>query len=116
MLTFRWIGLSLGITAGLAAGLLLVGCGEGKSVSGPGTQAKREKASGESHSHAAPHGGVVKTIGDYHAEIVSSKGAITLYVLGGNENKSHPIAASSITAQVQVKGEGKFTPVQLKAA
>lgn len=73
------------------------------------------RAKGESHAHAAPHGGIVKTIGSKHAELVpGDEGALTLYILSGTESEPYPIAASALTAQVKAEGEEGFTAVSLR--
>lgn len=72
------------------------------------------RAEGESHGHVAPHGGIVKTIGNKHAELVAGdEGALTLYILSGAQSKPHSIAASALTAQVKAEGEEGFTAVSL---
>lgn len=71
---------------------------------------------GEGHAHAAPHGGIVKTIGDHHAEwVVDHDGKVHLYILGDDESKARPVAAKEITAQIKVKGQDEHQAVTLKA-
>jgi len=72
---------------------------------------------GAGHKHAAPHGGVVQTIGGNHAELVVSptNGAVDLYVLGDEESKAFPIEATDLIAQVQLTGSTDFIAVNLKA-
>ncbi len=104
----RWL-------AGIVGLALLAACGEEHKDHEHGEEG--HKAKGEDHGHASPHDGVVKSIGDYHVELVSGdEGALTLYVLGTDEKSPHPISASSLTAQAQVKGQSAFTAVTLNAS
>jgi len=41
---------------------------------------------GEDHSHSSPHGGVVKTAGNYHIEMVKGEGSVSFYLLDDEEN------------------------------
>ncbi len=41
---------------------------------------------GEDHAHKAHHGGVVKTAGDHHIEMVREAGRVDIYLLDGQEN------------------------------
>lgn len=77
---------------------------------------KSHKAEGESHGHAAPHGGVVKTIGKNHVELVftSKKGRIEVYILGGKESEASPLEISDLTAYFKI-GDGKFQKLVLAA-
>lgn len=69
------------------------------------------------HAHAAPHGGVVTTIGQNHAELVFDpiSGKMELYILGDDESKTAPIEASELKAQAKIKGQAIFIAVGLKA-
>ena len=101
--------------AGIVGLALLAACGDEHKDQEHGEAG--HKAEGEDHGHASPHGGTVKTIGDYHAELVAGKeGALALHILGTDEKSPYAITAPSLTAQVQVKGESTFTPVTLKAS
>jgi len=73
---------------------------------------------GQGHGHAAPHGGIVTTIGGNHAEWVfePASGKANLYILGDDESKAMPIEAAELTAQVRITGQETFTAVALKAA
>ena len=72
---------------------------------------------GEDHGHASPHGGVVKSAGDYHLELVTgNEGALTLHVLGADEKVAHPIAATFLAAQAQPREGGAFTAVRFEAS
>lgn len=51
----------------------------------PGTAPHGHKAAGETHAHKSPHGGVVRTAGAYHIELVQQAGAVHVYLLDGNE-------------------------------
>lgn len=70
---------------------------------------------GEGHAHSSPHGGVVTTIGDHHAEFgVDRDGNAHLHVLGADEKVAQPIDAKEITAQVKVHGQEDYKPLTLK--
>ena len=71
----------------------------------------------EGHAHAAPHGGDLTTIGDYHLEFLAGRGgAVTLYVLGKDPKVGHPISASSLTIRAVVKGTEKVIEIMLESA
>lgn len=97
-----------------AAGLALRSAAGGEHGHGHGDH----KAEGEKHGHTSPHGGVVKSIGDHHAELVftASSGKLELYVLGEDEKKAVPIDAKELTAQVKLEGKDDFQAVALKVA
>ena len=40
------------------------------------------QAAGETHAHMAPHGGVVRTAGNYHLELVAAPNQLNVYLLG----------------------------------
>ncbi len=111
--------------AAIAASLILAACGHdddhphdaGTGKDHHATSGKDHHAGGEAHGHASPHGGVVKSIGDYHLELVTGdEGALTLHVLGADEKTAHAIAVVSLTAQAQPKGGGAFTAVAFAAS
>ena len=58
---------------------------------------------GEGHSHIAPHGGIVKTVGQNHVELTfdAKNGTITFYVLGDNEQEAYPVDAQPMKIQVK---------------
>jgi len=72
---------------------------------------------GAGHKHAAPHGGVVQTIGSNHAELVVTPetGGVDLYVLGEDESKAQPIETPELPAQVKLAGSTEFVALRLKA-
>jgi len=43
-----------------------------------------EKAAGETHTHVSPHGGVVRSAGAYHLELVAQPTELAFYLLGAN--------------------------------
>ena len=43
-----------------------------------------EKAAGETHAHVSPHGGVVRSAGAYHLELVAQPTELAFYLLGAN--------------------------------
>lgn len=62
---------------------------------------------GEKHAHHAPHGGLVRTVGKHHVELVVAPESLTVYVLD-NHMKVEP-ASGTGKAIVQVPGKGKQT-------
>ena len=68
-----------------------VGCGNSEHAhekdSGPAAPHADGHKGGEGHSHIAPHGGIVKTVGQNHVELTfdATNGTITFYMLGDNE-------------------------------
>lgn len=63
------------------------------------------------HKHTSPHGGTVKTAGNYHLELLQKNGVLTVYLLDANE-KSMPLAGATATALLQA-ADGKVTTVKL---
>jgi hypothetical protein len=109
-------------------GLFFSGCG-GSSTTGTATSsaaapadhgdghAKRSGHTGVGHSHIAPHGGQVQSVGDNHFELTfdGAVGQFTLYVLGEEESKAEPIAEQAIELQVRDEGTGEFKSIRLAA-
>ena len=62
---------------------------------------------GESHAHKAPHGGMVRTAGDYHIEVVAKPGQLTVYLLDGKEG---------VTANKGVTGSATVQTTDNKSA
>ncbi|MDR6563738.1 MULTISPECIES: hypothetical protein [unclassified Arcicella] len=56
----------------------------------------------ENHKHSSPHGGIVKSAGDYHLEIKTSSGMLMVYLLDGNE-KSLAIGNATANATLQTE-------------
>lgn len=52
------------------------------------------------HKHGSPHGGVVKSAGDYHLELLVKEGKMTVYLLDGKE-KSLSVANAKGNAILQ---------------
>jgi hypothetical protein len=48
-------------------------------------QSKRTHAELPAHTHQAPHGGTVKSAGDYHIELVEESGKFRVYLLDSRE-------------------------------
>ena len=94
----------------LATGLLLA----------PATYAQHDHAAhgaahtGESHTHKAPHGGTVRTAGEYHIEVVAAPGQLTVYLLDGKEGVT-PNKGVSGSATVQTT-DNKSATVTLTPA
>lgn len=62
---------------------------------------------GEKHAHHAPHGGLIRTVGHHHLELVVAPDSLTVYVL---DNKMNVEPASGTgKAILQVPGKGKQT-------
>lgn len=99
----------------LAAPFLLAGCGDGDhshANTGKDGQAvpHGKHGDGEGHSHVAPHGGIVKTVGQNHVELTfdSKNGTITFYVLGENEQVAYPVDAQAMKIQVKRMDQQDF--------
>ena len=114
-----WMSLLFAIVITL---LWLAGCGgsgeqpqEGKPPRSDPT-VKPETATHESvgHSHNAPHGGMISSVGNYHLEMTldAKNKSFVLYVLGEDALKAYAIEAKPITAQVKV-GSGDYTALEL---
>jgi len=74
--------------------------------------------SDQDHAHKSPHGGIVKTVGENHVELVvdTKKGGLGLYILDGkDERKSFPLPATEMTVQLKFPGEDGFHRLTLKA-
>ncbi|GAB3840863.1 heavy metal-binding domain-containing protein [Hymenobacter jeollabukensis] len=67
-------------------------------------------AAGETHAHTAPHGGIVRTAGKYHVELVLKDGQMTAYLLDGKEQV---LANKGLTGTAMVLQGGKTTNVTL---
>jgi len=77
------------------------------------------KHGGEDHAHGSPHGGVVKTAGDYHIEQVVGEGKVSYYLLDGAEksitNKDVTgtvilqFSDETISDKLSPEGDGHFT-------
>ena len=101
--------LSLGVA-------LSVGCGDADHSSDkhgeqPGKgDSHSGHVSGEGHSHVAPHGGIVKTVGQNHVELTfdAKNGTITFYILGDNEQIAYPIDAQPMKIQVKRTDQQNF--------
>ncbi|MCB2379209.1 hypothetical protein LGH70_16540 [Hymenobacter sp. BT635] len=77
----------------------------------PGTAAHPHQAAGETHAHKSPHGGIVRTAGKYHVELVPQAGQVLVYLLDANENVLPPNRATG-TAML-LSTAGKTTTVKL---
>ncbi|WP_426492500.1 heavy metal-binding domain-containing protein [Hymenobacter sp. 102] len=51
----------------------------------PGTAAHGHQAVGETHAHTSPHGGIVRTAGTYHIELVPQPTQLHVYLLDAKE-------------------------------
>lgn len=123
---------ALALSGALAAivGLAIAGCAQKESSSGSAATAaepahpdgnqdhpKKGDHGSSGHSHVAPHGGQVQSVGDNHFEVTydGDAGRFTLYLLGEEESKSAPIAEKEITLQVRDEQSGQFKTVKLAA-
>lgn len=82
---------------------------EGEHHDAPGAKAHGHdaKQAGEAHAHQAPHGGIVRSVGKRHVELVVGANTLSVYVLG---DKMKPLPAGGPgKAIVQVPGKGKQT-------
>ncbi|GAA4388676.1 heavy metal-binding domain-containing protein [Hymenobacter koreensis] len=77
----------------------------------PGTAAHGHQAAGESHAHKSPHGGIVRTAGKYHIELVQQASEVHVYLLDANE-KALPLDRSTGTAML-LSTAGKTSSVKL---
>lgn len=87
----------------------------------PDAQSKPKAATtqhGEAgHEHVAAHGGVIADLGVAHAELAEApQMALAIYILGENENVAEPIAATTLTGQLQKRGTAEFTEVKFDAS
>lgn len=73
--------------------------------------AAQHPAGPASHKHTSPHGGLVKTAGNYHLELLQKAGVLTVYLLDANE-KTMPLAGMSATALLQTPA-GQVTTAKL---
>ncbi|WP_051719176.1 heavy metal-binding domain-containing protein [Hymenobacter sp. IS2118] len=80
----------------------------------PGAAAHGHKAAGETHAHKSPHGGVVRTAGAYHLELVQQAGEVHVYLLDGKEAT---MATAGTTGSVMMlTTAGKTSTVALTPA
>lgn len=80
----------------------------------------RAEAQGRKHGHESPHGGIVVTIGGYHAELVTTRAEqdsvrLDLYVLTIAESNAQPIAATELKAVLRLDGVDGYPTVMLTA-
>ena len=105
---------------------VLSGCGSGTTAATSNPEKKeaqadptehKEHGGHESggHTHIAPHGGMVNSIGDYHIELVYNAAASKLlfYILGEDGTSPSPIDSKAIVGQFKVEGGTDFTPFTL---
>ncbi|MBX0293178.1 hypothetical protein K3G63_22225 [Hymenobacter sp. HSC-4F20] len=51
----------------------------------PGTASHSHQAAGENHAHTSPHGGIVRTAGSFHIELVQQPTQLHVYLLDAKE-------------------------------
>lgn len=123
------IFLALPVMAVLILSVTLSGCGNGNASTTPSGGAKEpvpataESKKSESHesgghSHVAPHGGLVNSIGNYHVELVynATTSKLLCYIFGDDGATPFPIEAESIEGQFKVEGGSDFISLTLKPA
>ncbi len=109
----------LTISFALLFGTTVVNADEGSEH--PEDNLHKHKSAGETHAHGSPHGGVVRTVGDYHAELILNTNdqdpgsRIELYLLESKEQVSKTIAAKELKAFVQEQGNSEFKSFTLTA-
>lgn len=88
------------LSSGVAAALLALLPGVSQAQHGSGHSAGAQhahQAAGETHAHKSPHGGVVRTAGAYHLELVAQPQALRIYLLDGKEA---PLAPAGVSGSV----------------
>ncbi|RFP64004.1 hypothetical protein D0N36_16310 [Hymenobacter lapidiphilus] len=70
------------------------------------------RAAGETHAHQSPHGGVVRTAGAYHLELVQQAGEVHVYLLDANEATMAPTGTTG--SVMLLTTAGKTSTVALK--
>lgn len=65
------------------------------------------------HKHGSPHGGIVKSSGDYHLEMKASEGMIMIYLLDGKE-KAMKVGNATATATLQTE-DGNLVNITLSS-
>jgi hypothetical protein len=96
--------------------LSLVACGDAShphehEAAGPATPAPSGPHADDGHAHAAPHGGVVKSVGGRHVEAVFMPGGVLFY-LSSPEGGALPV--DGFAGSVVVKGPGGVETVTLQ--
>jgi hypothetical protein len=77
----------------------------------PGTAPHGHKAAGETHAHKSPHGGIVRTAGTYHIELVQNPTELHVYLLDANE--ATVTSARTTGSVMMLTTAGKTTSVAL---
>ena len=107
----------LTISFAILSGTTLVNADEGSEH--PENITHKHKSVSETHAHGSPHGGVVRTVGSYHAELLlntndqDTVSSLELYLLKSEEQASKTIAAEELKAYVQEPGKSGFKSVTL---
>ncbi len=70
-----------------------------------------QHGAGADHKHSSPHGGAVKSSGDYHLELLQKAGMLTVYLLDKNE-KTMAVTGTTGTALLQTEA-GQVTTAKL---
>ena len=69
---------------------------------------------GGDHKHGSPHGGIVKSAGDFHIEVTVKDGMVMAYLLDGKE-KAMANAGVTATAVIQM-ADGQTSNVTLASS
>lgn len=100
------------ILGGVALLLLLIGGDAVTRRLAPPAEATGHSDGGE---HRAEHGGVIRAIGDRHAEAVAERGGrVRLYVLDRDPSMLYPIPAPALSGEAQ-EDAGEATALKLRA-
>lgn len=79
----------------------------------PSAAAPTYQASGETHAHPSPHGGVVHTAGTYHIEAVQQGQLLAVYLFDG---KMQPLSNRQVTGTALIDRGGQPTSLPLAPA
>ena len=72
----------------------------------PGAAPHGHQAAGETHAHKSPHGGIVRTAGTYHIELVQHPTELHVYLLDGKEAT---VTSARTTGSVMLLGTDNKT-------
>lgn len=106
----KTLRISLAVAALLAAAPLASQAQHSHAEAAP----HAHQAAGETHAHMAPHGGVVRTAGKYHLELVAATNQLKVYLLG---DKMSAVASADGSGTVLVQRTDNTTAaLKLKPA
>jgi hypothetical protein len=106
---------SLRVSAFLTGLFLLPAC-DRSDPSAPTTAKSKATHADSDHEHVAAHGGVIAVVGNAHAELAETANqALAIYILGEDEAVTLPIAAATLSGQLQKRGTADFVEVEFTA-